>query len=77
MSVHVREGHLLKLKKAYDAVFDGAWSYEIPSGSKGGKHTVSLSKADGLIELVFNGAKSGRFELLPGLWFEIEDSGSP
>lgn len=76
VSVHVRVGHLAKLKEAYDAVFDGAWNYEVPSGSTAGKRTVSLSEADGFVELVFNGAKSGRVELLPGLWFDIEDSGS-
>lgn len=76
VSVHVPEGHLANLKGAYDAVFDGSWCYEVPSGSRAGKRTVSLLKAEGSIGLVFNGAKSGHVELLPGLWLEMENSAS-
>ena len=65
-------GEASKLKAVYDAIFGGAWNYEVPSGSTAGKHAISLSDGEGAIKLVFNGSKSGQVELLPGLFFEIE-----
>ncbi|KAJ5198537.1 uncharacterized protein N7498_007654 [Penicillium cinerascens] len=65
-------GEASKLKPVYDAIFGGAWNYEVPSGSTTGKHAVSLSSGEGAIKLVSKGSKSGQVELLPGLFLEIE-----
>jgi hypothetical protein len=72
VSVHVPDGQIANFKGAYDAIFNGPWNYEVPSGSTAGKHGISLSGGDASVRLVFNGVKPGTVELFPGLVFDIE-----
>ncbi|KAJ5946534.1 hypothetical protein N7454_003373 [Penicillium verhagenii] len=72
--VQVPGGGDVELKGAYDAVFGGAWRYAVPSGSTTDRHTVTLSGGEAAIHFVFHGLKSGKVELLPGLFFDIEAS---
>jgi hypothetical protein len=72
ISVQVPERDVSNLKGAYDAIFDGPWDYEVPSGSTVGKHGISIAGGDPSIRLVFNGLEQGKIELLPGLFFDIE-----
>lgn len=62
------------IKGAYDAIFDGPWHYQVPSGSTAGKQTVSLSSSKRSIKLAFYGPRSGQVELLPGLFLNIESA---
>ncbi|KAJ5118394.1 hypothetical protein N7526_010031 [Penicillium atrosanguineum] len=74
LSVSIRDPDegAFNLKGAYDAIFGGEWSYDVPSGSTAGKRAFSLSTGEAAIKLVFHGSKTGRFELLPGLVVDIE-----
>ena len=74
VSVQVPDYGTIELKSAYDAVFGGEWSYDVPSGSTAGKRAFSISTGEAAIKLVFHGSKTGRFELLPGLVVDIESS---
>ncbi|KAJ5351534.1 hypothetical protein N7452_000508 [Penicillium brevicompactum] len=70
--VHVPKEESSSFKGAYDAIFGGAWDYQVPSASETGTHTVTLSEGDAAVRLVFSGSKQGQVELLPGLIFDIE-----
>ncbi|KAJ5630845.1 uncharacterized protein N7484_010945 [Penicillium longicatenatum] len=72
--VQFPDGGDVKMKGAYDAIFGGAWKYEVPSRSSASRHSVTLSGDKAAIRLVFNGSKRGQVELLPGLLFDIEES---
>ncbi|KAJ5087442.1 hypothetical protein N7456_011058 [Penicillium angulare] len=72
VSVQVPAGGSLNIKGAYDAIFNGAWRYDVPSSSAAGKRAVSLSEGEAGIRLVFYGSKPGQVQLLPGLLIDIE-----
>ncbi|KAJ6111483.1 hypothetical protein N7523_007544 [Penicillium sp. IBT 18751x] len=72
VSVQVPDLEASKLKSSYDAIFDGKWSYDVPSGSTAGKRAFSLSNGEAVIKLLFYGSKTGQVELLPGLVVDVE-----
>ncbi|CAG8427146.1 unnamed protein product [Penicillium salamii] len=72
VSVHVPNEGVSSFKGAYDAIFGGAWNYQVPSGSTAGARSVSLSGGETSVRLVFSGLKQGNVELLPGLVLEID-----
>lgn len=74
VSVHIPDRDSFRLKGAYDAIFDGAWIFDVPSKSTDSKHAVSFSSRGSAIKLVLHGSKSGQVELLPGLFVDIESS---
>ncbi|CAI7631976.1 unnamed protein product [Penicillium bialowiezense] len=72
VAVHVPKEKSSSFKGAYDAIFGGAWDYQVPSESTTGTHGVTLSEGGASVRLVFSGLKQGQVELLPGLVFDIE-----
>lgn len=72
VDVKVPEGNMSAFNNVYDGLFGGPWRYDVPSGTQASKHAVSLSSGEAAVKLVFNGLKTGKGELLPGLFYEIE-----
>lgn len=81
LSVSVPSGQVEDLMKVYEvmcgpAIADRDWSFEVPSGSTGSKHTVSLTgsatEEEVAITLTLSGPRREQIEILPGLILEIE-----